>query len=96
MQDLRNHYATLRSNLLGLRHLFARNGDQGNAVGYFDETLEANEFEIALHALCNCLQSAPMLRITDTDIDIIDLLHQNMGLDDGCVTALRRRESDSA
>ena len=96
MQNLQEHYATLKSNLRELRPLFATNGEHGSVIGYFDDTLEANEFEIALHALCSCLQSVPTLRITDADIERIDLLHQKMELGDNCVAALRQKQSESA
>ena len=57
----------------------------------FDEELQANEYELALHALCDCILATPAPRITDQEIEKIDLLHTKMELDDNCVDAIRRK-----
>jgi hypothetical protein len=57
----------------------------------FDELLEADELEVALHTLCDCVLTAPATRITDAEIEKIRLLRAEMELEDECVSRLRRR-----
>jgi hypothetical protein len=90
------HWAILRSELLRLRHLFAQNAQQPGGLDYFDALLEANEYEVALHALCQCIVAAPAPRITDEEVERIDLLHTRMDLIDGCVESIRRKQSPSS
>jgi hypothetical protein len=95
-QNLKEHWAVVRSQLLDLRPLFASNSGGTVSVDYFDESLGVNELEIALHALCDCILAAPKpLAITDAEIAKIDLLHDKMGLADDCVSSIRRRRSSS-
>ena len=89
--DFKDHWANVRSALVDLRHLFALNPGGNVGVEYFDELLEANELEVALHALCACVITAPATRITDTEIEKIGLLHTKMELADDCVLRIRRR-----
>jgi hypothetical protein len=89
--DFKEHWASVRSGLLDLRHLFDLNPDGDASVVYFDESLEANELEIALHVLCDCVLTASTIRITDTEIEKVDLLHCEMRLEDECVSSIRRR-----
>jgi len=90
------HWAILRSDLLGLRHLFAANAQEPGGLEHFDEALEANEYELALHALCHCILAAPAPRITDQEVERIDLLHTRMDLIDGCVKSIRWKRSSSS
>ena len=92
--QLLEHWAILRSELLRLRHLFPPNAREGS-LDHFDESLEADEYEIALHVLCHCILATPAPRITDEDVERIDLLHTRMGLIDGCVESIRWKRSNS-
>ena len=90
-QNLEEHWAILRRDLCELRHLFASNAQEPGQLSYFDESLEANEFEIALHALCDCVLAASTPQIADEEIEKISLLHIKMDLRDDCIDSLRRR-----
>ena len=68
------------------------------AAGNFriaDKSLENNALEIALHALCDCVLAAPAPRITDAEIEKIELLHVKMELADDCVSSIRRKRGSS-
>lgn len=90
-ENLKEHWAILRRDLFELRHLFASNAQEPGQLNYFDESLEANEFDIALHALCDCVLAASTLRITDEEIEKISLLHAKMDLRDDCVDSMRQK-----
>jgi hypothetical protein len=92
-RDLKEHWAIVRSGLLDLRHLFVLNACEKVRVDYFDELLEANELEIALHALCDCVLTTSTIRITDAEIEEIGLLHAQMELADDCVVSIRQKRS---
>ncbi len=90
-QNFKQHWASVRSELLDLRHLFTSNPGGNVSVDYFDESLEANELEIALHALCDRVLTASTTRVSDAEIEKIALLHVQMELADECVSAIRRK-----
>jgi hypothetical protein len=94
-QDFKKHWAAVRTGLLDLRHLFASNPSGAVTVDHFDESLGANELEIALHALCDCILAAPRPRITDAEIERIGLLHAKIELVDECVSSIRRKRDAS-
>lgn len=81
----------LESSLLELRHLFLLNENLSGYRQHFDEVLNANEFEIALHALCDFLLDPTTPNIGLSEINKIDVLHEKMGLDDTCAAALRAK-----
>jgi hypothetical protein len=90
-KPLEEQWAILGKELAGLRHLVASNASDTRTLEHFNEALLANEFEIALHALCDCLLAVPAPRISDDEIGTIDQLHTRMKLTDDCVDAIRRK-----
>lgn len=92
-RDFSEHWAIVSDGLVDLRHLFASNSGGTVTVAFFDELLEANELEIALHALCDCILTAHAPRISDAEIEKIALLHAKMELADDCVSSIRRRRT---
>jgi len=56
---------------------------------YFDESLDANELEIALHALCDFMLRDGAPPIDGAALAQIDSLHHLMGINDSCVNKLR-------
>jgi hypothetical protein len=86
--ELAERWADLRSSLLDLRTLLMLDA----ATQYhFDEFLEANEFEVALHALCDYLLEQPVMSVGLEEIRRIEDLHQKMQLRDECSAELRAR-----
>jgi len=88
-QDYREHYADLTRQLQGLRPLFSLNESDSSFLAYFDEWLAANEFEIALGALCDFLLEPSTSGIAWAELEMIDAAFRTMGLDDDRVAALR-------
>ena len=84
-------YKVLESSLLELRHLFSLNENLSDYRQHFDEVLNANEFEVALHALCDFLLEPTTPNVGLDEVNKIDTLHENMGLDDDCAAALRAK-----
>lgn len=54
----------------------------------FDEYLEQNELELALHLACHALLDSPFDRPLAKVLKLIEDLHQAMGLQDDCVERL--------
>lgn len=92
--DYREHYAELTRRLQSLRPLFCTNESLSNPREYFDEMLGANEFEIALHALCYFLLEPTISGIGLTEIEKIEIAHRMMELDDGCASQIRAKCAD--
>jgi hypothetical protein len=89
--DYRELYANMTARLLALRPLFSLNENLSNYREYFDELLEASEFEVALHALCNFLLDPTTPGIELQEIEKIEMIHKKMELKDGCAATLRAK-----
>ena len=87
--DYREHYAALTKQLQSLRPLFSLNESDSRFRAYFDEWLDANEFEIALGALCDFLLEPSTSGIASAELEKIDAAFRAMDLDDDRVAALR-------
>ena len=89
--DYREHYAALTKQLRSLRQLFSLNERDSSLRAYFDESLDANEFEIALSALCNYLLEPTTPGIASAEVEKIDAAFRAMDLDDDRVAELRSK-----
>lgn len=87
--DYSEHYAALTKRFQNLRPLFSLNESDSSFRTYFDEWLDANEFELALSALCDVLLEPTTPGITSAELEKIDVVFRTMALDDDCVAALR-------
>jgi hypothetical protein len=87
--EYREHYAALTKQLRSLRPLFSLNESDSSLRAYFDESLEANEFEIALSALCDFLLQPTTPGIESAEVEKIDAAFRAMDLDDDRVAELR-------
>ena len=86
--ELLEHFVAMRSRLLELQD-FLEGGSQ--ARRNFDELLDVDEFECALHALCDYLLEPMAPRAGELAIEKIANAHQAMGLKDNCVERLKLR-----
>jgi hypothetical protein len=84
-------YAEMTPRLMALRPLFSLNENLASYRDFFDELLEANEFEVALHALCDFLMEPGIPGIGLEEIEEIEKIHQRMKLEDNCGTGLRAK-----
>jgi hypothetical protein len=91
MQNLRKHFIEVNQILLPLQSAFNSNPEGGRRREYFLESVEANEFEIALHALCDFLLEHQDASVTEDLLARIDELHKKMEIDDECVIKLKSR-----
>jgi hypothetical protein len=85
-----DRYHDLSNRLESLRQLFSRDESGQQGVQWFDEFLSANEFEPALHTLCDFLLESEKAQCDQAVLDQIELLHQKMGIKDDCVDNLRQ------
>lgn len=89
--DYREQYAALTKQLQSLRPLFSLNESGSSFHVYFDEWLDANEFELALSALCDFLLEQTTPGITSAELEKIDAVFHAMDLNDDRVAALRAK-----
>lgn len=88
------HYRDLRRKLEDLRPLFVSRRLASTQPGYlrhFDQSLDANEYEVALHALIDFLLEPATDPISQDAITEISDVHSLMGLNDDCVNRLKQR-----
>ena len=81
-------WADLRRSLLALRPLLVKDLETQR---FFDELLEANEYGVALYAICDYLLEQPVLSVSLEEILRIEDLHRKMQLRDECSAELRAR-----
>jgi hypothetical protein len=85
-----DHCAEVSSGLLELRHLL---GDNNEAKLLFDEYLNANELELALHIVCGFLIENSSSQIESKEMNLIRDLHESMQIADDCCPQLRQRDA---
>lgn len=88
-RDYREHYAELARRLHSLRPLFSLNEGIPSYRTYFDEALDANEFELALSSLCDFLLEPTTPAIASAEIEEIGALFRAMNLEDDRISVLR-------
>jgi hypothetical protein len=80
------HCANIRASLLELRSLFRENREPRN---WFDEYVEANELELALHVVCDFLAEQAPQSIGEKELNSIRALHEKMVIVDDCCARLQ-------
>jgi hypothetical protein len=90
------YYREISSRLREMIGLFDDQPGGASYRGYFEETLDANELEIALHALCNFLLETKTRPVAESVIVQIQALHGAMGLEDECVSRLKQKLSSQS
>ena len=91
MRNLHLHFIQLGEALSALRGTFELASNGKRDADDFDEFLEANEFELALHTLCDFVRENENIPVTGELLERIDELHKMMEIDDDCATWLRAR-----
>ena len=92
MKDLRTHYRILGERLERLKGLVS----DADRRRYFEESLAANELEVALHALCNFLLEPGAPPVSGTALHEIESLHAEMRIVDDCARRLAEKRRASA
>jgi hypothetical protein len=88
--DWLEHCAKVRSGLLELRPLF---GDNKEVQHWFDEYIEANELELALHVVCEFLVARTSRQIGPEEVTLIRALHEKMNIADDCCSQLQQYQT---
>lgn len=90
---LKQHFEIVRELLLPLGCLFDDSPKGWQSHAYFLETIDANEFELALHAVCDFVLESTTQQLRTSDLDRIRLAHEKMSIADDCVERLSCRLS---
>ena len=89
-----DHYRDLIRRLDSLKGLFSGRPGASGLRAYFEESLAANELEVALHALCAFLLDPSAPPVSGTVAEQVSELHSLMGLEDECVYKLTAKIVD--
>jgi hypothetical protein len=81
----------LASRLMALRVVFSTGTEGRRYVELFDEFVSVNEFELALHQLCDFLNEPTTAGPSDAVLDQIRGLHSTMELNDDCAERLKSK-----
>jgi hypothetical protein len=87
MSQWNTHFRDLHNRLGVLRELFDAE-ESSEHLKFFDEYLSVNEFELALHALCNFLLESTTPAVDEIALKEIQALHIQMELEDDCTRQL--------
>jgi hypothetical protein len=91
MNELEQRWTEVRELLLPLESIFDSSSTGSRSREFFRETLDANELEVALHAVCDFLLESPSVRVNETDLNRIRSAHQVMVIEDDCIEKLSGR-----
>ena len=91
MNNMHSHFRDVASQLEALRTVFSRGPEGSKYLGFFCEYLSVNEFELALHAVCDFLIEPTTPAVDKTAVDRIERLHKLMKLEDDCTGELREK-----
>ena len=86
-KSVEQHWNEVTAGLLPLRRLLS---GSTKAQEIFDEFVEHNELELALHTVCDFLLEREEVAIMDRDVETIEILHEQMQITDECCAAIRR------
>ena len=89
VSEIHGHWAEVRAELLALRASVAELPAGREILGLFDEFLEMDEFGLALESLCDFILEQSAFVISEGTVARVEMLHDRMGVSDGCGAALR-------
>ena len=87
MKNLHAYYRDVSERLGSLKDLIS---DAGR-LKYFEESLAANELEVALHALCDFLLEPRTPAVSCAALRQIESLHTLMEIEDDCIKKLSEK-----
>jgi hypothetical protein len=91
MNNLYSHLHDVADRLKELRNVFSEGPEGSKYLGFFDEYLDANELELALHAVCDFLLEPTSAAVDDAVLEKIAVLHRLMKLEDDCAARLKEK-----
>lgn len=86
-----SHFRDVADRLRALRSVFSLGPAGLKYQGFFDEYLDVNELELALHAVCDFLLEPTTPNVDDEAIEQIQVLHRLMKLEDDCTRTLKEK-----
>jgi hypothetical protein len=93
MNDLHSHHRDVANRLEALRNVFSGGPEGSKYLRFFDEYLDVNELELALHAACDFLLEPTTPAVDDAALEKIEMLHRLMKLEDDCTMKLRQKST---
>ena len=93
MNDLRSQHREVANRLEELRNVFSAGPEGSKYLRFFEEYLDVNELELALHAVCDFLLEPTTPAVEDAALEKIEMLHTLMRLDDNCTARLKDKSS---
>ena len=88
-------YFDLAGRIAQLRPLINDGGSQ--TLYFFDEFLREQEFDLALHIICDFIIESPNICISGSVLNEIRDLHKQMELEDQCILDLEKKiQNDGA
>jgi len=90
-RELRELWAELDAELTSLRSAFDASPLGATTLKYFDESLEANEYGVALDALCDFLANAQTPSVEADLLARMEALYAKMGCESECLARLRQK-----
>ena len=91
MHQFQDLWTELNLRLIALREAFGESEKGKSSRANFEEFLEANEYEIAFHTLCDFLLEHEPVILTENLPNEVSELHAMMNLRDNCSEALKRK-----
>ena len=91
MREHEQLWGDVREQLDPLDAIFDGSKNAAKYRSWFSETMDRNELELALHAVCDFLFACPAVTLSAADLDRIRLAHELMSLEDDCIHKLTRR-----
>ncbi|HEV2280046.1 MAG TPA: hypothetical protein VGS02_17840 [Acidobacteriaceae bacterium] len=93
MHEQEQLWHDVRKQLIPLGAVFDRGESASKYRDWFRETLDQNELELALHAVCEFLIENPNATLKTAELDRIRVAHELMSLEDDCIRKLVERDA---
>jgi len=91
MHQFQELWTKLNLRLLALREAFGESAEGKSSRDNFEGFLEANEYEVALHILCDFLLEHEPVVLKESVLNEISELHTMMNLNDDCERAMKAK-----
>jgi hypothetical protein len=90
-KKLHSHFRDLADQLETLSKVFSSGPEGSKYKGFFEEYLAVNEFELALHAVCDFLLESTTPEADEATVGRIETLHKLMELQDDCAARVKEK-----
>lgn len=91
MTNLVNHFRELKAKLEERRPLLTGTVAAAGYLEFFDEFLREQEFDLALHMVCDFVIDESVRQIDSAAVELIHAIHQSMAIQDDCVERIKAK-----